>query len=141
MELVQIYFKKTKQLLPTNFLKLFQFFSQIFFLKIFPPGSAYLMLKNTVALEKPWFRIRKTIRSAQNVSINVQNLINTGKSIFPIFSLPGDFLLVKSKTSTPSLASVCRGLARHWHILLISTQQGVVSSFIIKKNAKKNLKN
>ena len=52
MELVQIYFKKTKQLLPTNTLKLFQFFSQIFFLKIFPPGSAYLMLKNTVALEK-----------------------------------------------------------------------------------------
>ena len=44
MELVQIYFKKTKQLLPTNFLILFQFFSQIFFLNIFPPekyGSAW----------------------------------------------------------------------------------------------------
>ena len=37
---------------------------------------------------------------------------------------PGDFLLVKSKTSTPSLPSFL-GLGRHWHILVFRAKRVV----------------
>ena len=51
MELVQIYFKKTKQLLPTNFLKLFQFFFSNFFPQNF---SSWIRIFNVEKYGSAW---------------------------------------------------------------------------------------